>query len=63
MLSRITVAWWGPLLVILPLVILTLGVVVVAMVAAAAKDPSRRRHLLRLLDQLTGYATALRGQR
>ena len=51
------------LLVALPTAVVSLGVVLVAVLALAARHPRTRRHCIDVLDQLTRYVGALRGKR
>lgn len=46
-----------------PLVLITIGAVVVAIVSLAARRPATRRHVLAVLNALTGFARVLRGLR
>jgi hypothetical protein len=51
------------LLVALPTAVVSLGVVLVAVLALAARHPRTRRHCIDVLVQLTRYVGALRGKR
>jgi hypothetical protein len=51
------------LLVALPTAVVSLGVVLVAVLALAARQPRTRRHCIDVLVQLTRYVGALRGKR
>ena len=51
------------LLVTFPIVVVSLGVVLVAVLALVARRPRTRRHCLDVLVHLTRYASVLRGRR
>ncbi|WP_430786931.1 hypothetical protein [Actinoplanes sp. G11-F43] len=51
------------LLIALPTGLVSLGVVLVAVLALAARRPRTQRHCIDVLAQLTRYARVLRGRR
>nr|WP_181726671.1 hypothetical protein [Micromonospora provocatoris] len=51
------------LLITLPTVMVSLGVVLVAVLALAARRPRTRRHCIDVLAQLTRFVGVLRGGR
>lgn len=53
----------GATAVVLPLLLVTVGVLVVAMVSLGLGTPSRRRHSRRVIHDLTEFARVLRPPR
>jgi hypothetical protein len=51
------------LVAVVPLVLITITAVVVAVLSLVARRPATRRHVLAVLNALTGFARVLRGPR
>ncbi|KOV87570.1 hypothetical protein [Nocardia sp. NRRL S-836] len=54
---------WALAVLALSVSVVTLGVVLVALIALAARKPSTRRHCLQVLTHLTQFVLVLRGKR